>query len=132
MNSHYIWKCPQRDKHTEIELKDGIIHINCQCGYQSTISIKECIKDCKRDKKENTIKDNTFKEITTDIEQANEHLLTYFKEIKEEHISRLMELMSKLKTAYEESYKRNKDILTFLEILIDNYDGSNEMKKNID
>ena len=39
--------------------------------------------------------------------------------------------MSELESSYEESYNRNKDMLSFLEILIDNYDGSNEMKKNI-
>ena len=95
------------------------------------VSIKEFIKDSKKENSKTTINDDTFKDVITRIKEANEHLLTYFKEIKDVHINRLIDLMNELKTSYEESYKRNKDMLTFLEILIDNYDGTNEMKKNI-
>ena len=77
MNTH-IWKCSQCNKHTEIELKDDNICINCNCGYHSTMNIKECIKDCKRNKSNNTISDYSFKDITTHIKEANEHLLSYF------------------------------------------------------
>ena len=42
MNSH-IWKCSQCDKHTKMNIKDDIIDINCKCGYQSTMKIKEYI-----------------------------------------------------------------------------------------
>ena len=126
MNSH-IWKCVQCNKHTEIDLKDDIIHINCQCGCHSTMSINEFIKD----KAKTNINDDTLKDITTSIKQANEHLLTYFKTLKDEHMSSSNSIMSEINLSYEESYNRNKDMLTFLEILINNYDGSNEMKKNI-
>ena len=96
------------------------------------MTIKEYINLSKIDKSKTTINDDdTFIDMTTDINQANEHLLTYFKKIKEEGISQLMELMSKLESSYEESFNRNKDMLTFIQILIDNYDGSIEMKKNI-
>ena len=130
MSSH-IWKCSQCNKNTNLDLKDNIISINCQCGYHSTMSIKELIKDSKIDKSKTTIKDDTFKDMTTDIKKGNEHLLTYFKELKDEHINRLISMKNQLESSYEKSYNRNKDILTFLEILIDNYDGSKEMKKNI-
>ena len=129
MNSH-IWKCSLCKKNTTIYLKDGGINIICQCGYNSTMSIKQYIKDSKKEKY-STINNDNFKDMTADIEQANEHLLTYFKEIKDEHISRLIAQMNQLESSYEESYNRNKNMLTFLEILIDNYDGSIEMKKNI-
>ena len=130
MNSH-IWKCPQCEKHTDIDLKDYIIDINCQCGYHSTMSIKEFIKDSKIDKSKTTIKDATFKDMTTDIKKGNEHLLTYFKEFKDKHINRLISMMNQLESSYEKSYNKNKNMLTFLKILIYNYDGSKEMKKNI-
>ena len=131
MNSH-IWKCSQcNNKHTEINIKYDIINMNCQCGYHSTMRIKEFIKLSKVDKSQITINDDTLSNITTDIKNANKHLLTYFKEIKDEHISRTIAQMNRLESSYEESYNRNKDILTFLEILIDNYDGSNEMKQTI-
>ena len=130
MNSQ-IWKCTQCNKHTKMKIKDDIININCQCGYHSTMKIKEYIKDCKRNKSHITIKDYTFKDITTDIKKGNEHLLTYFTTIKKENINRLIAQINELESSYEKSYNRNKDILTFLEILINNYDGSNEMRKNI-
>ena len=130
MNSH-IWKCPQCEKHTNIDLKDYIIDIDCQCGYHSTMSIKEFIKDSKIDKSKTTIKDDNIKEMTTDIKKANEHLLTYFKEFKDDHINRLISMKNQLESSYENSFNRNKNMLTFLEILIKNYDGSKEMKKNI-
>ena len=130
MSSH-IWKCSQCNDNTNIDLKDDIIYINCQCGYHSTMSIKELINNCKRNKSNNTINDDTFENITSDIKKANEHLLTYFKEIKDDHISRLIDLLNQLESSYEKSYNRNKDILTFIQILIENYDGSIEMEKNI-
>ena len=130
MNSH-IWKCPQCEKHTNIDLKDYIIDIDCQCGYHSTMNIKEFIKDSKIDKSKTTIKDDTFKDMTTDIKKGNEHLLTYFKEFKDKHINLLISLMNQLESSYEKSFNRNKDIVSFLEILIYNYDRSKEMKKNI-
>ena len=130
MSSH-IWKCTQCNKQTKIYLKDDIININCSCGYHSKISIKEFIKICKKDKSNNIINNDNFKDITTSIKQANEHLLTYFKTVKDDNMSRLIDLMNLLESSYEESYNRNKDILTFLQILIGNYDGSIEMEKNI-
>ena len=84
-----------------------------------------------KDKAKTNINDDTLKDITTSIKQANEHLLTYFKTLKDEHMSSSNSIMSEINLSYEESYNRNKDMLTFLEILINNYDGSNEMKKNI-
>ena len=130
MSSH-IWKCSQCNKQEKIYLKDGIINTNCQCGYYSNMSIKEFIKIYKRDKSHNIINNDTFKDITTRITEANEHLLNYCKVIKDEHMRRLIDLMNRVESTYEESYNRNKDMLTFLEILIDNYDGSIEMKNNI-
>ena len=130
MNSH-IWKCSRCNDHTKIDIKGDLIYINCQCGYHSTMKIKEFFNNCKRNKSHNTIIDDTFRDITTDIQKANEHLLTYFKEIKEEHINRLIAKINELKSSYEESYQRNKNMLTFLQILIDNYDGTEEKEKNI-
>ena len=130
MNSS-IYQCPKCDKHTNISIERDIININCQCGYHSTMRIIDFIKESKGDKSHSTINDDTFLHMTCDIKKANEHLLTYFKEIKDEHINRLIATINEIESSYEESYNRNKDILTFIQILIDNYDGSKEMKKNI-
>ena len=48
MNSH-IWKCSRCNKHTNIDLKGDLININCQCGYQSSMKIKEYINHHKID-----------------------------------------------------------------------------------
>ena len=89
MNSH-IWKCSQCNKYTKMNIKDDIIDINCNCRYHSTMSIKKYIKDSKKEKLIKHIKDDAFKDITTKIGKAEWFILTYFKEIKEEHISRLI------------------------------------------
>ena len=117
MNSH-IWKCSRCKKHTNIDLKGDLININCQCGYHSTMKIKEYINHHKIDKSYTSIYNDTFKYVTTDIKKANEHLFTYFKRIKDEnkerinkYINRLIELLSELESSYEESYNRNKNMV---------------------
>ena len=128
MNSH-IWKCSQCNKYTKMNIKDDIIDINCNCRYHFTMSIKKYINDSKKEKIIKHIKDDALKDITTKIGKAEWFILTYFKEIKEEHISRLIAKINELESSYEESSNRNKNILKCLNILINNYDGSNEMKK---
>ena len=39
--------------------------------------------------------------------------------------------INSIESSYEDSYNRNKNMLSFLQILIDNYDGSVEMKNSI-
>ena len=131
MNSP-ICKCPECNRHTKLNIDKDIILINCQCGYHSTMTINQYIKHSKEGtQSHNSINDDTFKNITNDLNKGNEHLLTYYMEIKNEHISRLNKLKKKLESSYKESNKRNKNILSFMQLLIDNYDGTNEMKNNI-
>ena len=127
-----ICKCPNCNRHIENTLDKGEILIYCQCGYRSTMKIKQFIKDSKEDNKShNKIVDDSFKNITNDLKKCSHHLLTYLNSIKQNHINHLIELINNLESSYEESYERNKNILTFIQILIDNYDGTNEMKNNI-
>ena len=58
-------------------------------------------------------------------------LISYFRTLKDKSILYLLSLINKIESSYEESYNRNKNLLSFIQILINNYDGSNEMKKNI-
>ena len=39
--------------------------------------------------------------------------------------------INSIESSYEDSYNRNKNMLSFLQILIDNYYGSVEMENNI-
>ena len=47
--------CPKCNKHTEIELENNIIHINCLCGYYSKMNIENCKIN------QSTINDEAFK-----------------------------------------------------------------------
>ena len=120
--------CPKCNNHTNIVLVKDNVNIYCQCGYCYTMNIKEFINKGSHNKPNNHINDDTFSDIINDINKGYQHLLKYFKTLKDEHIS---QLINTIESSYEESYKRNKSILSFIQILIDNYDGSYEMEKNI-
>lgn len=55
----------------------------------------------------------------------------YFSNIRNIHIETLLKQLNDIDSTYEDSYNRNINILYFLKVLIDNYDGSNIMKQNI-
>ena len=60
-----------------------------------------------------------------------QHLNTYFQSLKAEHINQLLTIINDIESSYEESYNRNTNVLSFIQILIDNYDQSNEMRNAI-
>ena len=76
-------------------------------------------------------KAKAFKDITDKVTCGSEDLLTYFTILKNEHINQLIRLINKLESSYDLSYTRNKNMLSYMQILIDNYDGSSEMKNSI-
>lgn len=55
----------------------------------------------------------------------------YFSNIRNIHIETLLKQLNDIDSTYEDSYNRNINILYFLKVLIDNYDGSNIMKQNM-
>ena len=69
----------------------------------------------------------SLKKLIKDIE----HLLTYFNTLKNEQITQLIERINTVEASYEDCYQRNNNMLSLLQILMDNYDGSIEMKNNI-
>ena len=123
--------CPKCNKHSNIVLDKDNVNINCQCGYCYTMNIKEFIKKCSYNKPNNTANNNTFSDIITDINKGYKHLSTYFKTLKNKHINHLLRSINQIESSYEESFNRNTNILSYIQILIDNYDGSIEMKNNI-
>ena len=114
----YIWECSHcKNSISTINIKDDIININCvDCKSHSTKSFIEYIQNLK-EKSHNNNKD-TFCNISADIKKGNEHLLIYCKRIKDAHISWLTDKINEWESSYEESYNRNKDILTFYQTLI--------------
>ena len=130
MNSP-ISKCPECKQHTIISLDSDIIHINCKCSYHFELNIKDFINYSKKEELHRNIQDDALKAITDKVTRGTEDLLTYFTILKNEHINQLLRLINKLESSYEDSLNRNKNMLSFIQILIDNYDGSTEMKDNI-
>ena len=131
MNSS-IQLCPKCNNHTNIQTDYNNIHFICQCGYNYTMNVNKIISHFNHNNKPNkTTNNNTFSDIITDINKGNEHLSTYFKTIKDEHINTVLSTINKIEASYEVSYNRNMNMLSFLQILINNYDGSTEMMNNI-
>ena len=75
--------------------------------------------------------DEAFNDIIQKVNMGYEHLSTYFTTFKDKHINRLLRIINSIKKSYEDSYNRNMNMLSLLQKLIDNYDGSVEMKNNI-
>ena len=124
--------CHKCNEHNNIIHNKGNVHINCQYGYSYSMKNNANHNQFNHNKPNNIPNDNKpFSDIITDINKAYKHLLTYFKTVKDENINELFSLINKIESSYEKSYKRNKKMLSFLQILIDNYDGSIEMKNTI-
>ena len=128
MNS-ILKHCPKCNKHTKIQIFNNFCFINCHCGYSISKNVKEFLNN-NENSHNNKIPD-IFADIDNNITEANEHLDNYFTSLKENQISQLQHKIDIIKTSYEESYTKNKNILSFLKILIDNYDDSNELKNTI-
>ena len=120
--------CPKCNNHTNIVLDKDNAHINCQCGYCTIMNVNNIMNDINQI---NEYKSKTFSCIINDIKKGNDHLLTYFKTLKNHYINQLKNTINEVESSYEDSINRNKNLLSFLQILIDNYDGSIKMKNNI-
>ena len=122
MNS-LIKICPNCNKHIKYALAKQFIKMKCECGFSSIMNIN----NISIGQNKNPI----FRDITIDLEKGNQFLTIDFKTYKNELINKHLKQINILETAYEESYIRNMNLLTFVRILIDNYDESIKMKNNI-
>ena len=95
------------------------------------MNVKQIINQFNHTKSNTGNNDKTFSDIINNINKGNEHLLTYFKTFKNDYINQLKGQINKIESAYEDSINRNMDMLSFIQLLIDNYDGSVEMKNSI-
>ena len=120
MNS-LIKICPNCKKHMKYALDKQFIKINCECGFSSSMNINTI-----------PIGDNhIFKEIKIDLEKGYKFLNSDFITYKNELINEYIKQINELESAYEESYNRNMNMLSFIQILINNYDESVEMRNCI-
>ena len=122
MNS-LIKICPNCKKHIKYSLDKQFIKMKFECGFSSSMKINTI-----------PIGDNNnhiFKEIKIDLEKGYKFLNSDFNTYKDELINEYLKQINELKSAYEESYNRNMNMLSFIQILINNYDESVEMRNCI-
>ena len=115
--------CPNCKKHIKYSLDKQFIKMNCKCGFSSLMKINTI-----------PIVDNNnplFKEIKIDLEKGYKFLNSDFITYKNELINEYIKQINELESAYEESYNRNINMLSFIQILINNYDESVEMRNCI-
>ena len=122
MNS-FIKICPNCKKHIKYSLDKQFIKMNCKCGFSSLMKI-------------NTIPtgDNNnplFKGVTVKLEKGYKFLNTDFITYKNELINNYLKQINELESSYEESYKRNMNMLLYIQTLINNYDESIKKKISI-
>ena len=132
MNS-LIRNCPKCRNHFYLKLFKDKVNMQCNCGYNNVMTIASflVLNNTVTHNSNAQSEANTFKEIINDIKNCYNHLNNYFQSVKTELISQLASLINEIELSYNESYNRNKNVLTFIQLLIDNYDGSKEMKSNI-
>ena len=65
------------------------------------------------------------------IEKGYKFLNSDFNTYKDELINNYLKQINELESAYEESYNRNMNMLSFIQILINNYDESIEMRQSM-
>ena len=120
--------CPQCKRTSTIVIENNSINVRCLCGYEELKKISEPIII-----KHNTTEEkcDPFKSIINTIKLGYAHLNIYFKTLKDNILNQLLSSINKVESSYEKSVHRNSNILSSLRTLIDNYDGTNEMKNTI-
>ena len=122
MNS-LIKICPSCKKHIQYTLDKKVINMNCKCGFSSSMNFKNIPIGHNNN--------HIFKEIKLDLEKGKRFLNSDFNTYKDELINEYIKQINELESAYEESYNRNMNMLSYIQILINNYDISYEMRNCI-
>ena len=115
--------CPNCKKHIQYTLDKKVIKMKCKCGFSSSMNFKNI-----------PIGDNNnplFKGIKLDLEKGKKFLNSDFITYKNKLINNYLKQINELESAYEESYNRNINMLSYIQILINNYDESVEMRNCI-
>ena len=123
--------CPNCTNYPTLLMSRTKINIKCKCGYDKVISIKDYLNQLKKCNSLHCITKPKFVKITDKITAGYTHLLTYFKEIKDNLLTQMIKQLNDLESSYEQSIKENTDVLSLIQKLIDNYNGSKMMERNI-
>ena len=103
--------CPQCKINLTISLVKDTTNFQCQCGYGEQLKVEDYLANYCKNKTLNNPKAESL------LKKGNDFLESYFKELYDKKINELKESIKLLEAAYEESHKRNKNILSLLQIL---------------
>ena len=98
--------CPNCKKHIQYTLDKKVIKMKCECGFSSLMNINTI-----------PIGDNNnplFKDITIKLEKGYKFLNSDFNTYKNELINNYLKQINELESAYEESYNRNINMLSYI------------------
>lgn len=125
--------CPKCKSIPIIDIDFDNVIIECEeCKFECTTPINEYISLVKDIKPKGAqLMNETINKIQTQLSLAKHHVTEYFTRLKTIQINTLLEKINSVETAYQESYTKNNDILELLQLLIDNYNGSQTMLHNI-
>ena len=112
--------CPKCKTNLTISLVKDTTNFHCQCGYGEQLKVEDYLANYCKNKTVNNPKAESL------LKKGNDFLESYFKELYNKKINELKESIKLLEAAYEESHKRNKNILSLLQILEENSKNTNE------
>ena len=112
--------CPSCDKIPYIEINTKEVYLNCDhCQFNSLNNYLQQVKDIKPSiVAQSNRKIDKLKEV---IKLAHNHLTNYFSKIKSERITSLLNQIQLIESEYQKSYTDNKNVISLLEVLINNY-----------
>ena len=112
--------CPSCDRIPYIEINTKEVYLNCDhCQFNSLNNYLQQVKDIKPSiVAQSNRKIDKLKEV---IKLAHNHLTNYFSKIKSERINSLLNQIQLIESEYQKSYTDNKNVISLLEVLINNY-----------
>ena len=96
--------CTNCKKQIKYSLDKQFIKMNCKCGFSSSMKINITPTGDNNN--------HIFKEIKIDLEKGKKFLNSDFNTYKDELINEYLKQLNELKSAYEERYNRNMNMLS--------------------
>ena len=130
MDNNHSSFCPRCDLHPRLSIVKNEVRIICKCGYTSLMNLSDYLSSLPSHPPTKP-PSTEFSIVKNRIIDAQQHLSTYFKSLKDRIINELLQQIAQINSAYETSITTNTNILSLITLLIENYNGSSIMRNNI-
>ena len=130
MDNNHSSFCPRCDLHPRLSIVKNEVRIICKCGYTSLMNLSDYLSSLPSHPPTKP-PSTEFSIVKNRIIDAQQHLSTYFKSLKDGIINKLLQKIAQINSAYETSITTNTNILSLITLLIENYNGSSIMRNNI-